>query len=83
MLRHGAREKGGTVLIVHVRLQAILTSHLTRDASQLTVPSRIALALARRGSLWALATLLDVLVLASARLLRRYGRLNFFIRQPV
>jgi hypothetical protein len=37
------------------------------------VPSRIALA--RRGSLSALAILLAVL--ASARLLRRYGRLNF------
>jgi hypothetical protein len=46
---------------------------LTRDASQLIVPSRIALA--RRGSLWALAT--SLAVLASARLLRRYGRLNF------
>ena len=46
---------------------------LARDASQLIVRSRIALA--RRGSLWALATLLAVL--ASARLLRRYGRLNF------
>jgi hypothetical protein len=45
---------------------------LTRDASQLIVPSRIALV--RRGSLWALATLLAVL--ASARLLRR-GRLSF------
>jgi hypothetical protein len=46
---------------------------LTRDASQLIVPSMIALV--RRGSLWALATLLAVL--ASARLLRRYGRLSF------
>jgi hypothetical protein len=26
MLRHGAREQGGTVVIVHVRLQAILAS---------------------------------------------------------
>ena len=64
----GAR-KGGTVLIVHVRLQAILASLVMPRI----VPSRIALA--RRGSLWALATLLAVL--ASARLLRRYGRLNF------
>jgi len=51
---------------------------LTRDASQLIVPSRIALA--RRGSLWALAT--SLAVLASARLLRRYGRLNFIEFSP-
>jgi hypothetical protein len=40
MLLHGAREKGGTVLIVHVRLQAIL-------ASLVMLPS-----LFRRGLLW-------------------------------
>ena len=48
MLRQGARKKGGTVLIVHVRLQAILASLVMPHI----VPSRIALA--RRGSLWAL-----------------------------
>ena len=53
---------------MHVRLQAILASLVMPRI----VPSRIALA--RRGSLWALATLLAVL--ASARLLRRYGRLS-------
>jgi hypothetical protein len=48
MLRHGAREKGGTVLIVHVRLQAIHTALVMLPNSLFAVedcsgPSRIAL----------------------------------------
>jgi hypothetical protein len=78
MLRQGARKKGGTVLIVHVRLQAIVASLVMLPNSLFR---RGLLWHRRRGLLWlsriALGSGTLLAVLASARLLRRYGRLNF------